>query len=275
MTLWMLGYPLARPRGCKRRSRWRARSITRSACPTPATSALGCTNGEGTARPCGTSRTKRLRSIRSMASGCFSRPGPSSAAGFSLKTDVRRKGLAQMRDGLARHRNIGAAVLVPAFLALVAEVHREARSAGRRPVRRERGIRGRAAVWTALLGSRALSAPGRAHASSRGETGTWREHRRGGRRRVVLPPGHRSGAEPEGEIAGAARGSELESAVGGTGKVREAHALLSGVYNWFTEGFDTADLIDAKSLLEELESRAGGSRAGRARRSRPAAPGAG
>ena len=61
----------------------------------------------------------------------------------------------------------------------------------------------------------------------------------------------------------------------GQGKVREAQALLSGVYNWFTEGFDTIDLIDAKSLLEELESRAGGSRAGRARRSNPAAPGAG
>ncbi len=28
--------------------------------------------------------------------------------------------------------------------------------------------------------------------------------------------------------------------------------MLSEIYNWFTEGFDTADLIDAKSLLDEL-----------------------
>jgi hypothetical protein len=27
---------------------------------------------------------------------------------------------------------------------------------------------------------------------------------------------------------------------------------LAGVYEWFTEGFDTADLRDAKALLDEL-----------------------
>lgn len=32
----------------------------------------------------------------------------------------------------------------------------------------------------------------------------------------------------------------------------EAHALLAPIYGWFTEGFDTADLQDAKALLEEL-----------------------
>jgi predicted ATPase len=32
----------------------------------------------------------------------------------------------------------------------------------------------------------------------------------------------------------------------------EARAMLSEIYNWFTEGFDTADLRDAKSLLDEL-----------------------
>ena len=32
----------------------------------------------------------------------------------------------------------------------------------------------------------------------------------------------------------------------------EAHDLLAPVYDWFTEGFDTPDLIDAKALLNEL-----------------------
>ena len=32
----------------------------------------------------------------------------------------------------------------------------------------------------------------------------------------------------------------------------EARELLTPVYDWFTEGFDTADLQDAKALLEEL-----------------------
>ena len=37
------------------------------------------------------------------------------------------------------------------------------------------------------------------------------------------------------------------------GKRQEARQLLGDVYNWFTEGFDTADLKDAKALLDELE----------------------
>ena len=32
----------------------------------------------------------------------------------------------------------------------------------------------------------------------------------------------------------------------------EAQTMLAGIYNWFTEGFDTADLKEAKALLEEL-----------------------
>jgi tetratricopeptide (TPR) repeat protein len=32
----------------------------------------------------------------------------------------------------------------------------------------------------------------------------------------------------------------------------EARAMLAAIYGWFTEGFDTADLIDAKALLDEL-----------------------
>ena len=37
------------------------------------------------------------------------------------------------------------------------------------------------------------------------------------------------------------------------GKRDEARQLLGDVYGWFTEGFDTADLKDAKGLLDELE----------------------
>jgi hypothetical protein len=44
------------------------------------------------------------------------------------------------------------------------------------------------------------------------------------------------GPQPAGEIARAAR-----------------RDLLAPVYGWFTEGFDTADLKDAKALLEELQ----------------------
>jgi hypothetical protein len=36
------------------------------------------------------------------------------------------------------------------------------------------------------------------------------------------------------------------------GKKKQARKLLAESYSWFTEGFDTADLKEAKVLLEEL-----------------------
>jgi predicted ATPase len=38
------------------------------------------------------------------------------------------------------------------------------------------------------------------------------------------------------------------------GKRDDARELLAPVYSWFTEGFDTLDLKEAKSLLDELTS---------------------
>ena len=38
------------------------------------------------------------------------------------------------------------------------------------------------------------------------------------------------------------------------GKRQQAHDLLAPVYGWFTEGFDTLDLKEAKSLLEQLKA---------------------
>ncbi len=36
------------------------------------------------------------------------------------------------------------------------------------------------------------------------------------------------------------------------GKVQQARELLDPIYGWFTEGFDTRDLKEAKALLEQL-----------------------
>jgi predicted ATPase len=36
------------------------------------------------------------------------------------------------------------------------------------------------------------------------------------------------------------------------GRAGEARALLAPIYGWFTEGFDTADLEEAKGLLKGL-----------------------
>ena len=37
-----------------------------------------------------------------------------------------------------------------------------------------------------------------------------------------------------------------------TGRADEARAVLTEIYNWFTEGFDTVDLKAAGTLLDEL-----------------------
>jgi predicted ATPase len=38
------------------------------------------------------------------------------------------------------------------------------------------------------------------------------------------------------------------------GNVQQARELLAPVYGWFTEGFKTRDLLEAKALLDELAS---------------------
>jgi predicted ATPase len=55
-----------------------------------------------------------------------------------------------------------------------------------------------------------------------------------------------------------AKSWELRAATGlarlwqSQGKRQDAYDLLAPIYNWFTEGFDTADLQEAKALLEEF-----------------------
>jgi ATP/maltotriose-dependent transcriptional regulator MalT len=41
------------------------------------------------------------------------------------------------------------------------------------------------------------------------------------------------------------------------GRRDEAHAMLAEIYNWFTEGFDTVDLKEAKALLDGLSVNGG------------------
>ena len=39
------------------------------------------------------------------------------------------------------------------------------------------------------------------------------------------------------------------------GRSDEARTMLADIYNWFTEGFDTAELKHTKALLDELSDR--------------------
>jgi predicted ATPase len=54
------------------------------------------------------------------------------------------------------------------------------------------------------------------------------------------------------EVLGTRAAMSLARLWGEEGRRTEARDLLAPVYGWFTEGFDTADLKDAKALLDEL-----------------------
>jgi hypothetical protein len=55
-------------------------------------------------------------------------------------------------------------------------------------------------------------------------------------------------------MVGIARDHESRASLAKQSRRDEARAMLVEIYNWFTEGFDTADLRDAKGLLDELNA---------------------
>jgi hypothetical protein len=57
------------------------------------------------------------------------------------------------------------------------------------------------------------------------------------------------------QIVGIARNDEPRPAAPKAGRRDEARAMLSEIYGWFTEGFDTPDLKDAKALLDKLSNK--------------------
>ena len=85
------------------------------------------------------------------------------------------------------------------------------------------------------------------------------------RGRLLLRQGHTEAAEElyHGALCSAreqeAKLWELRAAISlarlrrGQGRRGEARDLLAPVYGWFTEGFATPDLTEAKALLDELE----------------------
>jgi predicted ATPase len=151
-------------------------------------------------------------------------------------------GIAQTRQGLAALQATGAALRLPYYFALLAEAC---------------GQTGQAAEGLALLAE--------ALAHKTGET--WMEaelYRLKGELLLSLA------ADNHTEAAGCfhqalstarrqqAKSLELRAAMSlarlwqQQGKRQEGRQLLTPIYGWFTEGFDTADLQDARALLVEL-----------------------
>jgi predicted ATPase len=152
--------------------------------------------------------------------------------------------IARIRDGLTAYEATGARLSAPLYLALLAD-------ALARAGKIEEAL---AALDDAL-----------AKAAASGARGWDAEiHRLRGELSGRLPYPDPAKAEESFRTALAiareqgTRGYELRAATSLArlwrehGRREEAHDLLAPVHGWFTEGFDTADLKDAKALLEEL-----------------------
>jgi predicted ATPase len=158
--------------------------------------------------------------------------------------DHGEEGLAQVRQGIAAWRATGAALDVPYFCTLLAEVSVQ--------------------VGHTADGLQALA---EAHTMVEQHDERWWEaevYRLQGvllLRQTGTPP-----ADAEVWLQRAldvarrqeAKSLELQAAMSLSrlwqqqGKRQEAYDLLAPIYHWFTEGFDTADLQDARALLAEL-----------------------
>ena len=167
------------------------------------------------------------------------------AKGLALAMQGREEeGLAQLQQGLAAMRATGAEVALPWFLALLAKVHASrgqtaeglAALAEALELAKKYGIGWYLPEIHRLKGELLLE---HAHSDANMAETCFRE---------ALEVARRQQAKML-ELRAA---TSLARLWHHRGKPREAHDLLASVYDWFTEGFDTSDLKEAKGLLQEL-----------------------
>jgi predicted ATPase len=168
-----------------------------------------------------------------------------SVRGWALALQGRgEEGMTQVRQGIAAYRATGAALFVPYWCTVLADVcahlgHTEgglqALAEAHSLVERHEERWGEAEV-ARLRGVLLLRQPGTPPA----EAETWLQR--------ALDIAHRQEAKSL-ELRAAMSLSRLWQQ---QGKRQEAHDLLAPIYGWFTEGFDTAYLQEAQALLNEL-----------------------
>jgi predicted ATPase len=164
--------------------------------------------------------------------------------GWALAEQGHEAGIAQMEEGLATHRTLGAELVQPYYLAMLAETY---------------GKRGQMEVGVRVV-AEALT-----KTDTHGER-WWEAELYRVKGELLLRQARSDTPQAEACFQQAlavarrqqAKSWELRAAMSLSrlwqqqGKRQEAHALLAPVYGWFTEGFDTADLQEAKALLDAL-----------------------
>ena len=153
-------------------------------------------------------------------------------------------GIAEMQRGLEEWRATGTRVFLPHFLALLAQGY----------------------AWCGKFEDGLKSLDDGIDALRRIGEKFWESELHRLKGELLLSNSDGNGAEAETCFKQAikiaqgqnAKSFELRATTGlarlwqGEGKQSEARDLLAPVYGWFTEGFDTPDLIEAKGLLDDL-----------------------
>src|SRR5262249_13066004 len=158
----------------------------------------------------------------------------------------REEGIAQLRQGLAVYQSTGAELGRPYYLAELAEVCGLVGQA-------EEGLRMLAEALTVVCKSGELSETeicrlkGELTLTVRGlEFEVQREAEECFQKAIAIARRQSAKSWELRAMMSLSRLWQLQ------GKQKEAHDMLAEIYGWFTEGFDTKDLQDAKRLIEEL-----------------------
>ena len=174
----------------------------------------------------------------------------------------REEGVAQIRQGLAAYRAIGGEMMRSQFLALLADVHGKMGQA-------DEGLIALAEALAAVdkTGERRWEAE---LYRLKGEL-TLQKFQISSSKFSVTEPRPLI-PDPQGEAEACflkaikiackqqAKSLELRATMSlarlhrNAGRLDEARTMLTDIYGWFTEGFETADLKDAKALLDELRT---------------------
>jgi predicted ATPase len=159
--------------------------------------------------------------------------------------DCPEDGVADMHDGIEEWRATGTGLLLPIFYAMLAEGY---------------------ARWNKIEEGLKFLDDGFDRVRSSGER-VWEPELHRLKGVLLLSQSAKNQIEAEAHFSKAievargqsARSFELRAATNlarlwqGQGMIDEAQGLLAPVYEWFTEGFDTPDLIEAKELLNALQ----------------------
>jgi class 3 adenylate cyclase/predicted ATPase len=244
LNLFLLGYPdqaLARSRHALAAARSSADVVTRALVVfISCMFAQLCRDSRRVRR-----RAQLLAALASKQGTPFLTARATFCRGWELAAERRlEQSVAHLKDGLAAHRATGANLWTPFNLALLAE-----------------------ASGYLNQGPEALNIIDEALARAQETNERWYEaelHRIKGRLLLSRIERDETGAEACFHEALAVAGREnaktweLRAAINlarlwrDQGKRAEAHALLVPVHDWFTEGFDTIDLKQARALLDEL-----------------------